>query len=271
LKEEIRILKNKNIIHRRKKEMDRLQKYNLAIGIIHFVASVVLIVLTSIQPKRTITINTTYSNDSYQPQNKALIDVPIGYFSAVFLMLAAVNHIYVATYGHPDYVAGLKQGKNTYRWLEYGLSASLMHVMIAMLCGVCDIHTLIAIFGLTMTTMTFGYLQERANPFPNPTSGKNIDLTPFWLGCVPHIFNWAIIASYFFHGVAVSKPPMFVWTIIFFIFSLDATFAVNQYLQQMKIGKWVDYEYGEVGFILLSLVAKQLLAWVNYGGTLRLE
>ncbi len=242
--------------------MDKLQKYNLGIGIIHLVAALALIILTSIQPKHTITVNTTYSNKYYEPQSKPLVDVPIGYFSAIFLMLAAVNHIYVATYGHPSYMAGLKEHRNTYRWLEYGLSASLMHVMIAMLCGICDVHTLLAIFGLTMTTMTFGYLQERTS---------NPDLKPFWLGCIPHVFNWAIIASYFFHGVATSKPPMFVWTIIFFIFSLDASFAVNQYLQQNKIGKWVDYEYGEVGFIILSLVSKQLLAWVNYGGTLRLE
>lgn len=240
--------------------MDKLQKYNLGVGVIHLVAAIVIAILTATQ--HSITLHTTYADKEYDPHINSLVNVPIGYFSAMFLLLAAVNHIYVATLGHPGYMEGLKEHRNTYRWMEYGLSASLMHVMIAMLCGVCDVHLLVAIFGLTMTTMTFGYMQERTH---------DPDLKPFWLGCVPHVFNWAIIASYFFHGVAESKPPVFVWTIIFFIFSLDASFAINQYLQQKEIGKWSDYEYGEVGFIVLSLVSKQLLAWVNYGGTTRLK
>jgi hypothetical protein len=256
--------KKKSFLAKEKRwnRMNKLQKYNLAVGTIHLVAAIVLIILTKVSTPQTLTIHTTYADDGYTPQMKNLVDVPIGYFSAIFLMLAAVNHIYVATYGQEDYNLGISQGKNTFRWMEYGLSASLMHVMIAMLCGVCDVHLLLGIFGLTMTTMTFGYLQERTH---------DPELRPFWLGCVPHVFNWAIIASYFFHGVAEYKPPMFVWSIIFFIFSLDATFAVNQYLQQKKLWKWQEYEYGELWFIGLSLVSKQLLAWVNYGGTLRLK
>jgi hypothetical protein len=35
---------------------------------------------------------------------------------------------------------------------------------------------------------------------------------------------------------------------------------------QQEKGKWADYLHGEYVFCVLSLVAKQLLAWLNFGG-----
>jgi len=35
------------------------------------------------------------------------------------------------------------------------------------------------------------------------------------------------------------------------------------------VGKWQDYLYGERVYIILSLVAKSLLAWQVFAGTLR--
>lgn len=40
-------------------------------------------------------------------------------------------------------------------------------------------------------------------------------------------------------------------------------------LQYKKIGKWKDYLYGERSYIILSLVAKSILAWQFFGGTLQ--
>jgi len=41
------------------------------------------------------------------------------------------------------------------------------------------------------------------------------------------------------------------------------------FLQYKKIGPWKNYLYGEKAYIVLSLVAKSLLAWQVFGGTLR--
>jgi hypothetical protein len=46
-------------------------------------------------------------------------------------------------------------------------------------------------------------------------------------------------------------------------------FAVNQVLQYKKVGRWRDYLYGERAYVVLSLVAKSLLAWQVFAGTLR--
>lgn len=55
--------------------------------------------------------------------------------------------------------------------------------------------------------------------------------------------------------------------IIIILFVLDGSFALNMYLQLKEIGPFSDYLYGEMGYIILSLTAKQLLAWINFGGT----
>lgn len=41
------------------------------------------------------------------------------------------------------------------------------------------------------------------------------------------------------------------------------------FLQYKKIGPWKDYLYGERVYIILSLVAKTLLAWQVFAGALR--
>jgi hypothetical protein len=39
-------------------------------------------------------------------------------------------------------------------------------------------------------------------------------------------------------------------------------------LQYRKVGKWADYLYGETIYIVLSLVAKSVLAWQIFANTL---
>jgi hypothetical protein len=52
------------------------------------------------------------------------------------------------------------------------------------------------------------------------------------------------------------------------IFVLFHCFAVNQWLQYRRVGRWSDYAYGESTYIVLSLVAKSLLAWQIFANTL---
>ena len=39
-------------------------------------------------------------------------------------------------------------------------------------------------------------------------------------------------------------------------------------LQYKKIGPWRDYLFGEAAYVLLSLTAKSLLAWLVFANTL---
>jgi hypothetical protein len=64
------------------------------------------------------------------------------------------------------------------------------------------------------------------------------------------------------------KPPAFVYAIIPTLFVFFNIFAVNMVLQYKKVGPWKDYLYGERVYIILSLVAKTVLAWIIFAGTL---
>jgi hypothetical protein len=45
-------------------------------------------------------------------------------------------------------------------------------------------------------------------------------------------------------------------------------FALNQWLQYKRVGRWSHYIYGERIYVILSFVAKSLLAWQAFAGTL---
>jgi len=258
----------KNVIT--EEQSKRLRKWNLLTACFHFVTGIVIFAITN--NELTVPIYTTYADSDrgnpklWGPELYKVGDAVVGYFSGAFLLLVAIDHFVVGTVFRKTYEHYLARGQNPFRWIEYSISASVMHVQIALLSGVMDLHLLIAIFLLTATTMVFGHYQEVLSQYDQGASGKK-SLFSFWIGFIPHIGNWGIIMSYFFQGVMTGDPPAFVWAIIFILFILDATFAVNQWLQQKGIGKWKNYLYGEYVFIVLSFTAKQLLAWVNYGGT----
>jgi hypothetical protein len=65
------------------------------------------------------------------------------------------------------------------------------------------------------------------------------------------------------------QAPAFVDAIMPSLFVFFFTFALNMFLQYKKVGLWKDYLYGERVYIILSLVAKSLLAWQICAGTLR--
>ncbi len=63
-------------------------------------------------------------------------------------------------------------------------------------------------------------------------------------------------------------PPGFVYAIIPTLFIFFNIFAVNMVLQYKKVGRWKDYLFGERVYIILSLTAKTVLAWMIFAGTL---
>jgi hypothetical protein len=62
------------------------------------------------------------------------------------------------------------------------------------------------------------------------------------------------------------NPPNFVYMIVFIYFFMFNIFAVNMVLQYKGVGRWRDYLYGERAYIILSFVAKSVLAWLVFIG-----
>jgi hypothetical protein len=194
-----------------------------------------------------------------------LYELLFGPAVAVFLLISAVAHIYLSTIGYKRYVANLKRGMNPTRFYEYAFSSSLMIVLIGMLCGLWDLGAIILIFGLNAMMNLFGNMMELHNQ-----TTKKTDWTAFIYGCVAGIIPWIVLFTYFLGAVnsGDAKPPAFVYAIIPTLFVFFNIFAINMVLQYKKVGAWKDYLVGERVYIILSLTAKSVLAWLIFAGTL---
>jgi hypothetical protein len=197
------------------------------------------------------------------PDVKESFSINIGYLTATFLALSALDHLIVCTCGKNLYERGLDNNYNAFRWIEYALSASLMRVLVGVLSGFNDLHAQFLLFGCTACTMLFGLVFELEN---SKNRLGNIRWYTFVLGFIPHFFAWVVVIGYFFYGVTQGSPPAFVYAIIFIIFFLDLSFALILWLQWRGKGRFRSYVTGETAFIILSFTSKNLLAWINFFG-----
>ena len=192
---------------------------------------------------------------------ESVLSLRIGPVVAAFLLLAAVDHALVAAPGvHRWYERGLDRRVNYARWIEYSVSASIMIVLIGLFVGIRDLAAVAAIFAANTAMILFGLLMERQQ-----RPGR-ADWSAFWFGSLVGLVPWALIAFYL---AQPSTVPGFVYAISILQFVLFFSFAVNMSLQYAQIGWWRDYLHGEIGYIVLSLTAKSLLAWLIFANVLR--
>ncbi len=245
-----------------------LRTFNLVMGFLHLIQGVVMLIITA-NVNKTYPIFTNYLK--FDPVSRSLVTDPqltynlnFGVGVALFLLLSAIAHFSLSTFGYPWYVANLKKGMNPARFYEYALSSSLMIVLIGMLVGINDLAAVMLIFGLNASMNLFGLLMEKHNQ----TTPKT-DWTAFIFGCIAGIIPWIAITTYFLGAVNAGgavKPPSFVYAIIPTLFVFFNSFAINMALQYKKVGPWKDYLFGERVYIILSLSAKTVLAWMIFSG-----
>jgi hypothetical protein len=250
-------------------QFTRLRLYNIFMGFLHLAQAVFIFFISN---DFTLPINTSFVEYSeitgkLEPVMETLINLPLGPMVALFLLMSAIAHFTVSSPGiFSSYKNNLQQGINYARWYEYSFSASLMIVLIAMLCGLYDFATLLMAFALIAVMNLCGLIMEVHNQTTTRTNW-----TSFAVGCIALIVPWAAIAFYFFGSLMTAEDsiPTFVYAILPTLFVFFSCFAVNMVLQYKKIGPWGDYLFGEKVYILLSLVAKSALAWQVFAGTLR--
>lgn len=309
----------------------RLRLLNVIAAVVQLTQGIVIFAITPYNPKGKLPWYTmflqSWSRDGgpasafYRPDPVQVVNFPIGVYSGVFLVLSGIDHLLVVLPGiNQFYNRLLCQNRNPFRWAEYAVSASLMSVMQAQLCGITDIHLLVTIFALVSTTMCFGWLMEVLNgdriptfeyaedpaetpklkgqssgpqvaviasnaheiaPMPAAPS-KRVDWTPFIMGCWPCLVSTLVTACYFFQAVVSSNRkvaegyggegvPDFVWSLIFILTFLYAMFAVNQFFQFKQVRGWRGFGRAEYWYIVLSFSSKSLLAWINFGGSMRFQ
>ena len=242
-----------------------LRRYNLIAGVFHLAQMLVVLALANDFSLPIVARYMSGPPGTTFAEAVTLFDTPVGLAVAIFLGLSAFFHFLVASPAYfGRYSAGIAAQRNYFRWVEYSISSSVMIVLISQIVGVSDLAAIISIFGVNASMILFGWLQEK---YESPGNGGWL---PFIFGCISGIVPWVALIFYVFSigGVSDTTAPAFVYGIVISLFVLFNTFAIVQYLQYKKVGKWKDYIRGEKTYITLSLIAKSALAWQIFASTL---
>lgn len=247
-------------------QFNQLRRWNIRAAILHFVSGILMVLLSTDMkvPIMTSFLKFNVQSQSLVPDPQVWFKLPLGLLVVSFLFISALAHFIITTSYNKKYNDGLVKGINKARWVEYAFSSSIMIVVISTLVGISDAAALIPIFFVNVAMILFGWMMELQNQ-----TTKQTDWTAFIFGCLAGIAPWLAVGLYLWSPGSASNPPTFVYWIFFSIFIFFNIFAINQWLQYKKIGKWADYIYGERVYIILSFVAKSLLAWQVFAGTLR--
>ncbi len=258
----------------------RLRIFNAVMGVLHLISGSAMLALTNdfTLPVSTFALNGPPGTPLSQGVTNLVFDVPLGITTASFLFLSAFFHFLIASpWGFPRYIRELSKGRNRFRWVEYSLSSTLMILLISLVLGISDISALIGLGIANVSMILFGWLMEMANnglmhgKFGDSNRGERPWWTPFWFGCIAGVGPWLAAAIFLIVNVGIEGgegPPGFVYGIIVSLFVFFNSFALNQWLQYKQVGRWQNYLTGERTYIVLSLVAKSLLAWQVFANVL---
>lgn len=240
----------------------QLRRFNLAAGTLHLLSAVAVIALSN---DFSLPVSASYMagppGSSEPSQLVHLFDIRMSWLIGAFFLLSSLAHFLVAGPQRPRYESHLVNTRNPFRWIEYSISSSLMILAIGQLTGIADAPALIALVGVNGSMIGFGWIQER---YEKPGGS----LKPFWLGCGAGIVPWIAIGVYLIAPGADVHAPGFVYAIYVSLFAFFNCFAIVQYLQYRKIGRFADYVVGEKTYLVLSLAAKSLLAWQIFSAML---
>lgn len=266
---------SRSFVKRRLAQNEVLYYFNISAALVLLVAGVAILLLTD--SGSTITIYSTFpalksecpdckgeSKTHFVPVPKELFSVCVGHLTAAYLVISSLDHVAVCTVGRDAYEHGIKRSYNIFRWIQYAFSASLMKVILALLCGIIDLNSLISIFGHSATTMILGLVFELENGDLSRAE-HTVRWRIYWLAFIPHFFVWIIIFNAVYS--TLDHTDTFVVAIIITIFLLDLAFPIILRLQWQARGMFHIYGSGEMAFTILSLVSKNVLAWVSFIGT----
>lgn len=209
--------------------------------------------------------------------------------SFIFQLFAAITDCFpICCY---KYTEMIQNNKNPLRFIEYSVSASIMLICIALLNGVSDINLLISIGVLTGMCQLVGLVVEYLK---SPILKWILHLT----GWIQFFAAYSIIFFAFFasaNGSNETKPPDFVYAIVFVLFTLYGCFGFVQITElfceckcsercnkkdnrknecliyccpPLRKDNRCNPEYKELVYVVLSLTAKLILGWMIFSNVL---
>jgi len=253
-----------------------LRRWNRFLAVAHAVQFVLMIAIsrtTALFEPVVPTVRPIIEDGTFkgiEPGSVLLTSFPLAYLIASFFLMSAIAHATAGWLLRGRYEAWLARGMNPLRWVEYAFSSTVMIVAIAYISYITEFTALVAIAGCNVAMILFGWSMEAANE-----GRERVDWKHFIFGCIAGVVPWiaifSIVVAYSFQeGLPTNAQiPAFVYVIIASLFVAFNVFAITMVLQYRRIGRWRDYLVGEKTYMVMSLVAKTLLAWQVWSGTLR--
>ena len=214
------------------------------------------------------TTQPVYCNDENECYglNLGFLIICFHILSFFFQLGAALTDLIGPIAGY-EYSVMISENKNPLRFIEYGFSASIMLISIALLNGVTDINLITSIAVLTSSCQLCGLAVEYVD-----------SLRVKWLlhltGWLQFVWSYAIIGHAFIKSVEDAQenggtgPPDFVFAIVLSLFLLYSSFG---FVQLVELCVVVNPYKKEIAYVTLSLTAKLLLGWMIFSNVLVLS
>ncbi len=167
-----------------------LKKWNRIVGFLHLASGVAIISLSE-GLDRSWPVSATIEHYSWRPQNtsdagqscadvpceictkKAMLgDMKLDVIICLFHLLSALSHLVASDLSNNYYNTCLEKKMQPMRWLEYFFSASLMQVVIQVLCGFTDVWMLSLCAVCIAITQVFGFTTEQILYLQTEIKGK---------------------------------------------------------------------------------------------------
>jgi len=240
-----------------------LKKFHITLFFIHFIQAFAILLLAN---NFTVPIVT---NIFYLETRSSGIFTNTSYFTNISLVIMVWLYLMVTAFFHlllinakiyKWYEQNLIKNISYIRWIEYGISSSIIIVVVSILVGFLDATGLFLLFFVNLVMIFFGFLMERNNH--SLKSGEKLDWLPFIAGSICGVIPWMIILIYYIASIYNNSSYLysinFIVPVMIFLWIL---FPLNMFLHYKKVGVFKDYINTEKTYILLGLITKTLLAW----------
>ena len=251
--------------------MESLIRFNKKMGIAHFLQAVIMVILAvfvindlqEFQPNIFVYYQDLNENFELITASKVLFTLPFSLVTTSFLFLSALFHFLIVKY-KKTYITQIEKGYNTFRWIEYALSSSILITLLAILFGVLDLQTLSIIFISNAVMNLLGLEMELSNQ-----NKEKKRFLPYIIGWIIGLAPWIVIFMYLGFSPNLDLVPWYAWASIVGYFLFFNSFAFNMLFQYLKVGPYKNYIFGEKVYVWLSLIAKSTIAWIVYSGALQ--
>lgn len=244
-----------------------LNKVNYGLFGLHLLAGLTLLIFSFFYRDRNFDFELYAGGDTYSIGSKWLV-----WMAVAFLAITSAFHLWYAIDWKNMYSRSAHAGKQSTRWLEYGITATIMAVIVAIISGIKDVYTLAVLAALTVGIMSTGLWFE--NIFG--VESKLMMAIPLIIG-FGLLFVYATIVFFGWRDEKTrieteesEKLPSWITWVVLGTLAFFGSFGIVPVIRYFKSSLnpiWFEYIY-----LALSAISKLYLGFfLGYGLLQRLE